>query len=175
MTELRTRAPHNIHNKPDVRTAFKTLLDEADEPKSVNACPFHCEPSDLDELGYCCHLVGFTNAKIPEGVVKNPSGVVEVLSAPDAVLRRRSILRGQNVPLEAGDVLVRITTSSRVYRMNWKAPEAPIHTAKTTPQMSAIIAAEVAKAVAQKALEEVTANKPSTAPQKPAVTPAPAG
>lgn len=27
----------------------------------VNRCPCGCQPEDLDEYGYCHHLVGFTN------------------------------------------------------------------------------------------------------------------
>lgn len=112
----------NIHNKPDHRTRLKKMMDEADTPNSVLVCPYGCGSDDVDMLGYCRHLIGFTNAPLPEGPVRSANGykVDDVLGPPDPVLHRRSVVRRDKdhppVPLEVGDYLVRATTSSRVYR-----------------------------------------------------------
>lgn len=108
------------HQKRDPRSDFKRKRDEADDPREVNACPFGCEHADLDELGYCKHLIGFTNAPLPEGKIEKdpqPHMIEDILSdKPKGALQRRQVEAGRSQPLKVGDVLVRITSSSRVYR-----------------------------------------------------------
>ncbi len=39
------------------------LKSHTDEGQQVNLCPFGCHPDELDECGYCRHLVGFSKGK----------------------------------------------------------------------------------------------------------------
>ena len=56
---------HDVHKKRDPRSEFEKAVEKADgEVRLVLACPFGCGEADgpqLDEFGYCDHLVGFTN------------------------------------------------------------------------------------------------------------------
>ncbi len=77
--------------------------------EKVNFCPFGCEEADLDDHGYCKHLVGFTNDQknyepMREG--KNRDG------SPAA----RKVFGNESKPVLKTDQLVQITTSYRVYR-----------------------------------------------------------
>ncbi len=103
---------------------------KANNPKGekVNACPFGCTVEEIDDQGYCRHLVGFTvpgNDKLYEPlIVKRGRRRVEV--------RREKIMLGDNPSgngeddwtwgppvyenVQDKDQLVKITTSSRVYR-----------------------------------------------------------
>lgn len=78
--------------------------------EKLNFCPFDCPEEELDENGYCRHLVGFTN----DGDVMEP--MVEVRgTGPDPAVRR--VVQGaKKEPVRKTDKLVRITVSSRVYR-----------------------------------------------------------
>lgn len=93
---------------PDKRVAPKSELmaakARASTGEKVNACPFGCELQDLDDNGYCSHLVGFTNdGKTFEPMMKDS--------------RDRRVVQGDHPePVLRSDVLVQITTSSRVYR-----------------------------------------------------------
>lgn len=73
--------------------------------EKVNFCPFGCSDDQLDEQGYCDHLVGIAlpGNEAMERVVKDERG-------------RRRVLGAQTVPIGKKDRLVRITTCSRVYR-----------------------------------------------------------
>jgi hypothetical protein len=76
----------------------------------VNACPFGCDVGDLDEHGYCRHLVGFT----PPGR-KDVFEFMPPAEAGTGILRRA--VDGNDVrQVRGSDKLVRITTSHRVYR-----------------------------------------------------------
>lgn len=78
---------------------------KASQGEVVNFCPFGCETEDLDDNGYCRHLVGFSNdGKSFEAMVT------------DQKTGRRSVMGSRVAPVEKGDKLVRITVSSRVYR-----------------------------------------------------------
>lgn len=105
----------------DTRSRLAKLIESDSDPREVCVCPYGCGPDEQDALGYCKHLIGFTNAQVPEGEVtaatKIPAEpVIEILGEPDAILQRRSVQRGKNERLQIGDYLVRITCSSRVYR-----------------------------------------------------------
>lgn len=39
------------------------LKAHTDQGQQVNLCPFGCAPDELDENGYCRHLVGFSRGK----------------------------------------------------------------------------------------------------------------
>ena len=77
----------------------------------VNVCPFGCETDRLDDLGFCDHLVGFTNENLG-------MGRFELMLPPaegDRHKRRR--VDGRIVlPVLKDDVLVRVTSDHRVYR-----------------------------------------------------------
>ncbi len=78
---------------------------EADRTgEGVNFCPFGCEQDDMDDHGYCDHLIGFSNdGKTYEPMVKDERG-------------HRVVRGGRPAPVQRTDKLVQITTSSRVYR-----------------------------------------------------------
>lgn len=87
--------------------------------EKVNACPFGCEPGDLDEMGYCDHLVGFTNNSEKE--CKAGKGEMEPMGKDTQ--GRRKVFGADKAPVKKNDVLVQITTSYRVYREEPKAIE----------------------------------------------------
>lgn len=70
----------------------------------VNFCPFECDDHDLDEQGYCRHMVGITeDKKTYEPVEVRPNGYRFINGLkPEKILKT--------------DQLVRITTCYRVYR-----------------------------------------------------------
>lgn len=69
-----------------------------------NLCPFGCDHTELDEQGYCRHLVGWTDdGKQMEVRERLPSGIGE------RVLPSRQ-------PVKKGDKIVPREMSSRVYR-----------------------------------------------------------
>ena len=86
------------------------------EPKGIriNRCPFGCTVDQLDDHGYCDHLVGFTH----EALGAKPGGKMEVCLPPDPGDRRaRRRVCGDTIErIKAGDVLDRITNNYRVYR-----------------------------------------------------------
>src|SRR5260370_40383744 len=47
----------------DTRSDLVKAQAAALDGEKVNFCPFKCAPEELDEHGYCRHLVGFTNDK----------------------------------------------------------------------------------------------------------------
>jgi hypothetical protein len=71
--------------------------------QTVNACPFGCEDHNLDQNGYCYHLVGFS----PDGKTMEPMVLENGQRKVKGKLRQ---------PLKKGDKLVKITTNFRVYR-----------------------------------------------------------
>jgi hypothetical protein len=77
--------------------------------EKVNFCPYGCQHDDLDDNGYCRHLIGFTT----DGKVYEPMLLV----------RGRRVVQARDVdgsdlrqPLVRGDRLEPISISSRVYR-----------------------------------------------------------
>lgn len=71
--------------------------------EKVNFCPFGCTVEDLDDHGYCDHLVGVTeDGKTMEQMVTDERG-------------RRRTLGTLPAPVPKGAKLVRITTCARVY------------------------------------------------------------
>jgi hypothetical protein len=87
----------------------------AEDTMAVEVCPFGCEKADMDGFGYCRHLIGFTNAQLAEGPVKDAKGgEVELLTVEEN--SKRKVVSGKRAPLQRGDILIRITSSRRVYR-----------------------------------------------------------
>ncbi len=86
----------------------------ASQGEKVNFCPFGCELEDLDDQGYCKHVAGFTN----DGVEMEPLVTVNGRRLVQVPLVTNEA--GKQVPryekVRKTDKLVRITTSSRVYR-----------------------------------------------------------
>jgi hypothetical protein len=79
----------------------------------VNFCPFGCADDQLDENGYCGHLVGFYNG----GQTFEPR-VPQKVSAGNGKLRTtgRIITDGtRRQPMQKGFLLVKGTTTARVY------------------------------------------------------------
>lgn len=97
----------------DTRSALLKAKAKASGGVVAEACPYGCKPDDgMDDLGYCRHLVGFSNdQKTYEPLVRMPNGMRRIQ------LPRNS--RGKPLPLpekQKGDKFVRISTSYRVYR-----------------------------------------------------------
>ncbi len=89
---------------------------KAHDRQKVNACPFGCEIADIDDSGYCRHLVGFANDK---------SGMYPFLAVDDKGRRQVS---DKLVPIPADAKLIRISVSWRVYHETMAllpAPEKP--------------------------------------------------
>lgn len=81
----------------------------ANQGDVVNFCPFGCDDGMLDDTGYCHHLVGFTE----DGRTMEP----RVRRKEDG----RIITTGKKVPLNRGDIKVKVTTCARVYRRDGMA------------------------------------------------------
>ena len=123
------------HGTRDTRSRLAKMIESDTDPREVLACPYGCGADDQDALGYCRHLIGFTNAQLPEGEVTaatklGDDAVIEMLGEPDEILQRRSVQRNVKGRIQVGDHLVRITCSSRVYR---KEPVKAKETSKTPP------------------------------------------
>lgn len=81
--------------------------------EKVNFCPFGCGTHDLDEQGYCRHLVGFTT----DGKSMEPLAEVDRFGNPVATpgAGTRKVLGTRTTPVPQGAKLERITVSYRVY------------------------------------------------------------
>lgn len=126
-----------IHKKEDVRSEYHKLLDDAEgDAGQVVACPFGCTHREIDNLGYCHHLIGFVipewNLRIPDGPLKKvPTGkkarMIEMLSGPDDLdgVQRRYVTDGRE-PLKVGDHLIQVVhMTRRVYRKDAPKPSKP--------------------------------------------------
>lgn len=70
----------------------------------VNFCPYGCEVGELDDNGYCYHLVGFTT----DGVFYEPLRLkLNGERFTDGTMKQR---------VRASDKVIQITVSHRVYR-----------------------------------------------------------
>lgn len=80
----------------------------------VNVCSCGCPDEDLDENGYCDHLIGFTTDKKFVEPMRKVYG-----QTPDGEQTEswRYVVDGsRQLPMPPGCKLVRITSSYRVYR-----------------------------------------------------------
>jgi hypothetical protein len=87
----------------------------------VNVCPFGCRDEELDEHGYCDHLVGFTNDK----------KVYEAMEWDEIhgrrIVRGNKGLKRKDCPqVKGSDILVQISCSWRVYRKNVEIKHRPV-------------------------------------------------
>jgi hypothetical protein len=111
--------PRNEPN-PQQRSAnlsplMKGLLVQRATGRRYNGCVFGCQDHELDDNGYCAHLVGFYD----KGNTYEP----RVVRKKD----KRIVVSGAaRQPMKKGFVLVRITTCARVY-----SPEPAKHLAVT--------------------------------------------
>ncbi len=110
-----------VNERKDPRSALMKAKGKAVSGAKVNACPFGCEDVELDENGYCRHLVGFTEDKKhyePMVVGRDGRRVVQVPMVRDE--ERSTAEFEATKPLlmkvEKDDTLIQITTSYRVYR-----------------------------------------------------------
>lgn len=78
--------------------------------KKANACPYNCEIQDLDESGYCDHLIGFSN----DGKTFEPMIIGE---SDRRIVRPRRSAKGSILhdKIPAGCRLELGTVSYRVY------------------------------------------------------------
>lgn len=98
-----------------------------------NLCPFGCILEDLDHIGHCHHLLGFTNDGITyepqrlrmrrsrddEGrFIKNEDGSIAM--EPDGAV----VTDGRRVQqIQRGDIVKNVGVSSRVYRQRNRVTE----------------------------------------------------
>ena len=114
----------------DRRSRLMRALGKTSHRSDVNFCPYGCDDLDLDEHGYCYHLIGFT---LPGDRTKYEPLLPPVkdwddpqdhdgLSKEMGFLCRtheagvRKTGCGKRGKVQKGDVLVDITCSCRVYR-----------------------------------------------------------
>lgn len=85
----------------------------AEQAKAENHCPCGCEAADLDEHGYCRHLVGFSsNGKTFEAQIRGARGLRQVdatMFDPKTGRYTRKVHR-----LQKGDKLVNPVTQQLV-------------------------------------------------------------
>lgn len=111
MADPRIVAPMQRHQKRSPLLEAQAAVQNGD---IVNACQYGCEVEDLDNNGYCRHLVGFTRitkpgepeAFDPRKPRYNENGeiIAEFVDGSDPQ------------PVLKTDIKVRITGSCRVYR-----------------------------------------------------------
>ncbi len=106
---------------PHSRLMQATLANK--EGKVLNFCPFGCEGEDLDHMGYCDHLVGFTNDRKSYEPMEIQDGMrIVQLRRPliETKTRRGKLVQREGPPILEpclpGDKFEQITTSWRVYR-----------------------------------------------------------
>lgn len=141
--------PSGIQEAGTLQARINRLRSQGFKPTGI--CPFHCDEHEMDEHGYCRHLVGFTNAtdrEIQEGkglmepmkrrrgryVVQVPreryrTDEVEEEEERDAEGNLHTIEvpvweegPPQLEPILATDQVIRLTATARVYR-NVARPE----------------------------------------------------
>lgn len=98
--------PRNVgpQNRKSNHSQLMVALQRKSQGEVINFCPFGCQDHQLDDHGYCGHLVGFYNG----GSTYEPRKVRKK--------DKRIIVAGdQRQPMRNGFVLVRITTTARVY------------------------------------------------------------
>lgn len=102
--------------KQDKRSTLMKAKAKVAQDGVVNFCPFGCEDSQLDEHGYCKHLVGFTNdKKFYEPMIFDPTRQARVVRVKMTVDENGKPVP-QLEPCQKGDKFEEITISSRVYR-----------------------------------------------------------
>lgn len=102
MADPRSQNPQN--RRANHSPLMKALSSRQSINDVINFCPFGCEDHELDEHGYCGHLIGFYS--------KGTSFEPRVRRKKDG----RVIVDGTKPrPMEKGFVRVKITTSARVY------------------------------------------------------------
>ena len=94
---------------PQARSANHSPLMQALQRRSmgakINFCPYGCENKDLDDHGYCKHLVGFTTDRIDFEPRRY-----------DDVWNRYIVDGSKKQPIQKTDHIERITSTYRVYR-----------------------------------------------------------
>jgi hypothetical protein len=109
--------------KKDQRSPLMKAKAQVQDGGVVNFCPFGCEDSELDQHGYCKHLVGFTNDRKTYEPMVWDSGrqarIVRVKQTVDKDGKPVPVLE----PCQKGDKFVQISISSRVYRNTEATPE----------------------------------------------------
>jgi|HubBroStandDraft_2_1064218.scaffolds.fasta_scaffold65285_2 hypothetical protein len=128
-----------LEDRASLDTRSELMKAKSRAKGKVNACPFGCTMQQLDDNGYCRHLVGFTtDRKTMEPLIRetkiNPDNGERMLTGRRIV--RPATRQVEDIvdyddegnpikgkvripvpePLQPGDKLVRITVSYRVYR-----------------------------------------------------------
>jgi hypothetical protein len=148
------------HLSPLMRAKANSLQGEI-----VNACPFGCEDEELDRFGYCRHLVGFTDKVGPKdkalpAATYEPRIVLDDAHEDD----ERQMVNGRDPqPVRKDDVLMRITSSYRVYRdVDGKGREpTPIREEGELETLTRDDVRQMLREELHKALEELTKPRPA--------------
>jgi hypothetical protein len=129
------RHPEDLPSPNKRRSPLSPLMQaksKAATGEQINFCPYGCPDTELDEHGYCYHLIGFTipgdnkhfepfmppvsdEKSIEVGVRKTVGKkIVEKKGPGGRVVGRKRVSAIEEV--QKGDELVLISVSSRVYR-----------------------------------------------------------
>ena len=133
-----------LENRRDPRSDLMKAKAKNSQKNTVNACPFGCQLEDLDDQGYCHHLVGFT-CWGPQGEDKKMMEVFEPPQMPypegsknrNLLLGHRCVNGKKRVPIPKGAQLVKITVCSRVYdpkAVDWRTEETKQLMSERRPQ-----------------------------------------
>lgn len=143
-----------LNKEKKVLSPLMLAKKNAKNGQKVNACPFGCTVAKLDEMGYCHHCIGIT---LP-GSQKEFEPMIRRRGRRVVQVQREKILTGEtgadgDPEYEWGpphyervlptDVLVRITSSYRVYRENAPEPTRLPPPAEVKPMTSAERQAEI--------------------------------
>lgn len=117
--------PHNSKLSP-----LMYAKGRAKSGRKVNACPFGCKDQQIDQNGYCRHLVGFTvpgddKYYYPMQLSAQGRRVVVPRTEKDEELScegEEPVFKQIADPVREGDLLVLISNCHRVYR-NVPAPQ----------------------------------------------------
>jgi len=101
------------------------------QSKLIVYCPFGCEVEDMDDQGYCHHLVGFTSDnKIFEPLSRRKDGRPMVTHKGRQPVLKTDVLVNPETRNKDGSI-AKAGVSSRVYRKTVKKPEAKIEEDET--------------------------------------------
>jgi hypothetical protein len=90
-------------------------LVKADSPAMVNACPYGCAVDELDERGYCPHLIGFAPPAERQAQLPRVYHPLKTRVGEDNRVRGHFVDGSDPREIPGDAHLERITSSYRVY------------------------------------------------------------
>lgn len=113
MADPRTTGPQtrNANHSPLMKA-----LTAASQGEPVNFCPHGCTTEELDDNGYCRHLVGFTKDKKTMEPYVTVTKTLADEQGEEYTTTRRFVRGSTPEPCLKGDKFEQITDTYRVYR-----------------------------------------------------------